>query len=204
MEAEAFFSTTIQRRRACEGSSRSIRKYGTTGCLPTLITDRCEITERLAAVAGACLSIPGVLGFHLEGPALNRSRKGIHSEEQIRVPDGRDLASIKAFGGRGRSVVTLAPECVPASMIDEIIGSGLRVAVGHSDATAAEIGQAVDRGVSGVTHLFNAMSQMTAGSPDWWVPRLWTTGCLRGSSAMEFMLTPSVCVLPSGARDGID
>ena len=76
-----------------------------------------------------------------------------------------DLASIKAFGGRGRSIVTLAPECVPASMIEEIIGSGLRVAVGHSDATAAEIGQAVDRGASGVTHLFNAMSQMTAREP---------------------------------------
>src|SRR5436190_22853971 len=49
------------------------RKAGTTGCLPTLISDRTEVIERLAAVAQACLKIPGVLGFHLEGPALNRS-----------------------------------------------------------------------------------------------------------------------------------
>src|SRR4249919_1195856 len=42
------------------------RKQGTTGCLPTLITDRSEVIERLAAVAPACLEIPGVLGFHLE------------------------------------------------------------------------------------------------------------------------------------------
>ena len=60
------------------------RKEGTTGCLPTLITDRSEVIERLAAVAQACLKIPGVLGFHLEGPALNRSRKGIHPEAEIR------------------------------------------------------------------------------------------------------------------------
>jgi N-acetylglucosamine-6-phosphate deacetylase len=141
------------------------RKQGTTGCLPTLITDRIEVIERLAAVAEGCLKIPGVLGFHLEGPALNRSRRGIHPETAIRVPDRRDLAAVKSFGGRGRSIVTLAPECVPASMIDELIGAGLRIAAGHSDATAAEIRQAVDRGVSGVTHLFNAMSQLNAREP---------------------------------------
>ena len=141
------------------------RKGGTTGCLPTLITDRSEVIERLAAVAQPCLKIPGVLGFHLEGPALNRSRKGIHPEAEIRAPDRRDLAAIKSFGNRGRSIVTLAPECVPACMIDELIGAGLRIAAGHSDATAAEIGQAVDRGVSGVTHLFNTMSQLNAREP---------------------------------------
>jgi N-acetylglucosamine-6-phosphate deacetylase len=141
------------------------RKGGTTGCLPTLITDRSEVIARLAAVAQACLRIPGVLGFHLEGPALNRSRKGIHPEAEIRVPDRHDLAAIKSFGDCGRSVVTLAPECVPASMIEELIGAGLRIAAGHSDAAAIEIGQAVDRGVSGVTHLFNAMSQLNAREP---------------------------------------
>src|ERR1700745_3970825 len=77
------------------------RKQGTTGCLPTLITDRSEVIERLATVAQACLGIPGVLGFHLEGPALNVSRMGIHPEAEIRVPDGHDLAGMKSFGSRG-------------------------------------------------------------------------------------------------------
>jgi N-acetylglucosamine-6-phosphate deacetylase len=141
------------------------RKAGTTGCLPTLITDRSQVIERLAAAAEVCLKIPGVLGFHLEGPAINKSRKGIHPEAEIRVPNGRDLTAIKSFANRGRSLVTLAPECVPASMIDELIGAGLRIAAGHSDATAAQIRQAVDRGVSAVTHLFNAMSQLSAREP---------------------------------------
>jgi len=141
------------------------RSAGTTGCLPTLITDRSEVIEQLAAVAQACLQIPGVLGFHLEGPALNRSRKGIHPESEIRIPNRRDLAAIKSFGVCGRSIVTLAPECVPASLIEEFIGAGLRVSAGHSDATAAEMELAANQGVSGATHLFNAMSQLSAREP---------------------------------------
>jgi len=141
------------------------RKSGTTGCLPTLITDRTEIMERLAGAAPACLKIPGVLGFHLEGPALNRSRKGIHLEREIRLPDERDLAAIRSFGSYGRSLVTVAPECMPKSMIEELVGAGLRVAAGHSEVTAAEMDRATNLGVSGVTHLFNAMSQLSAREP---------------------------------------
>jgi N-acetylglucosamine-6-phosphate deacetylase len=141
------------------------RKSGTTGCLPTLITDRTEIIEQLAAVAPTCLKIPGVLGFHLEGPALNRSRKGIHPEREIRLPDDRDLAAIRSFGSYGRSLVTVAPECMPESMIVELVGAGLRIAAGHSEVTAAELDRAANLGVSGVTHLFNAMSQLSAREP---------------------------------------
>jgi N-acetylglucosamine-6-phosphate deacetylase len=141
------------------------RRAGTTGCLPTLITDRTEVIERLATTARETLQVPGVLGFHLEGPALNKARKGIHLETEIRVPNARDLAAMKSFGVCGRSVVTLAPECVPPSLIDELINAGLRVSVGHSDANARQIRQAADQGVTGVTHLFNAMSQLTAREP---------------------------------------
>ncbi len=62
-------------------------------------------------------------------------------------------------------MVTLAPECVPTSLIDDLIGAGLRVSAGHSEATATQIKQAADRGVTGVTHLFNAMSQLSARDP---------------------------------------
>src|SRR5207237_4134859 len=111
------------------------RRTGTTGCLPTLITDRTDMIERLAAIAQGSLQIPGVLGFHLEGPAINKVRKGIHLESEIRVPDARDLATMKSFGQCGRSMVTLAPECVPPSIIDDLLAAGLRVAAGHSEAS---------------------------------------------------------------------
>jgi N-acetylglucosamine-6-phosphate deacetylase len=141
------------------------RKGGTTGCLPTLVTDRIDVLEHLAAIAQAALKIPGVLGFHLEGPALNKRRKGIHLESEIRLPDARDLAAIKSFGSCGRSLVTLAPECVPPTMIDDLIAAGLRISAGHSDATESQIEEAADRGLTGVTHLFNAMSQLTPREP---------------------------------------
>jgi N-acetylglucosamine-6-phosphate deacetylase len=141
------------------------RRNGTTGCLPTLITDRADVLERLAASAPAALKIPGVLGFHLEGPALNKVRKGIHLESEIRLPDARDLAAMKSFGSCGRSMVTLAPECVPPGLIDELIAAGLRVSAGHSNARATQMREAADRGLSGVTHLFNAMSQLAAREP---------------------------------------
>src|SRR4029077_165026 len=94
------------------------RRAGTTGCLPTLITDRTDVIERLAAAAPAAVQIPGVLGFHLEGPALNKARKGIHLESAIRAPSPRDLAAMQSIGSCGRSVVTVAPECVPPSLLD--------------------------------------------------------------------------------------
>ncbi|WP_024510772.1 N-acetylglucosamine-6-phosphate deacetylase [Bradyrhizobium sp. ARR65] len=141
------------------------RKAGTTGCLPTLITDRIDVMERLAAIAPGASQIPGVLGFHLEGPAINKARKGIHLESEIRVPDPRDLAAMKRFGNCGRSLVTLAPECVPQPLIDELVVAGLRVSAGHTDAAASQLRQAADHGVTGITHLFNAMSQLTARAP---------------------------------------
>jgi N-acetylglucosamine-6-phosphate deacetylase len=141
------------------------RKGGTTGCLPTLITDRADVMARLSAAAPALLQIPGVLGFHLEGPALNKARKGIHLESEIRMPTAQDLAVLKTFGSYGRSIVTLAPECLPATLISDLIGAGLRVSAGHSEASAAQIEQAADAGLTGITHLFNAMSQLTAREP---------------------------------------
>ena len=141
------------------------RRTGTTGCLPTLITDRTDMIERLAAIAQGSLQIPGVLGFHLEGPAINKVRKGIHLESEIRALSARDLAAMESFGDCGRSIVTLAPECVPPSVIDDLVRAGLRVSAGHSEATAMQIAQAADRGLSAVTHLFNAMAQLTAREP---------------------------------------
>lgn len=141
------------------------RKMGTTGCLPTLITDRSDVIQQLAATAPAACRIPGVLGFHLEGPGLNRARKGIHRESGIRVPDARDLAAIRGIGRCGRSMVTLAPECVPPSMISDLVEDGLRIAAGHTEATARQLTEAADHGLTGITHLFNAMSQLTPREP---------------------------------------
>lgn len=141
------------------------RRFGTTGLLPTLITDAPDRLTRLAAIVGEALAVPGVLGFHLEGPFLSPARKGIHPPQHIRLPDEAEIALLTRFGTAGRSLLTLAPEQVDGAVLKRLAAAGLRIAIGHSDATAAEVAAAVDDGATAVTHLFNAMSQMTPRAP---------------------------------------
>ena len=141
------------------------RHFGTTGLLPTLITDRREVTERLAGIAESALEIPGVLGFHLEGPFINATRKGVHPGERVRSPATEDTALLRRFGSFGHSIATLAPECVPRGFIADLSRCGLRICAGHTDADEPMIRRACDEGLCGVTHLFNAMSQMQARAP---------------------------------------
>lgn len=138
------------------------RPFGTTSLLPTLITDRPEVMAALSeAIADP---IPGVVGWHLEGPFLNAERKGIHRADFIRPITPADIAVLKRFA-IGRSVVTLAPEKALPGAIAELVDAGLIVSIGHSAASAAEATQAADEGASAVTHLFNAQSQMTPREP---------------------------------------
>lgn len=141
------------------------RPFGTTGMLPTLITDKREVMVALLAIAEDALQIPGVLGFHLEGPFIAPSRKGCHREDYIRRPDASDIALLASFGQLGRSYVTLAPERVSAADIAKLVASGLRVAAGHTDATAADMRRAADAGMTGATHIFNAMTPIAVREP---------------------------------------
>ena len=65
------------------------RRFGTTGFLPTLISDDLDIVARaIAAVRGALeAGVPGVLGIHIEGPFLNVARKGVHDPAKLRELD---------------------------------------------------------------------------------------------------------------------
>jgi N-acetylglucosamine-6-phosphate deacetylase len=148
------------------------RPHGVTSMLPTLITDtRASIARAVAAARDACGQVPGIAGVHLEGPFLNPARKGTHDASRIAMfgdceggADG-DLALLTALGDGGRSLITLAPECVPAGTIRALKARGAIVFAGHTDATAREIDAALGEGLDGFTHLFNAMSQMTPREP---------------------------------------
>jgi N-acetylglucosamine-6-phosphate deacetylase len=141
------------------------RVHGTTTLLPTLITDAPEKMERLFAGAKAILALPGIAGLHLEGPYINPERSGIHPREHIQRLDQAGLAMLLAFAGRGRTMVTVAPEITGDAAIRRLAGAGVIVSLGHSQATAEEAESAFRSGAACVTHLFNAMSQMTAREP---------------------------------------
>jgi len=141
------------------------RRYGTTGFLPTLITTgRATMARAIAAVRDAMdRGVPGVLGIHLEGPHINPARKGVHNEAEIRQ-FGPDDAALLTSLRRGRTLLTVAPECVPAAAIAALAREAV-VFAGHTDATLAQVRAGLAAGISGFTHLFNAMSQLSAREP---------------------------------------
>lgn len=142
------------------------RKFGTTGLLPTLIsTDWESMTAAAAAVQTARKQgLAGLLGLHFEGPYLNPERKGAHDGAQIRPLDNTAL-DLFASADLGSVVVTLAPEMVPPGTIRRLADAGVRICAGHSAASHDQITAALDEGLAGFTHLFNAMPAMASRQP---------------------------------------
>jgi N-acetylglucosamine-6-phosphate deacetylase len=145
--------------------ARAHRRYGTTACLPTLITDTREQMRSAIAAARSVAERDGVLGLHLEGPFINPKRPGVHRPDRITQPHAGDLEQLCELAGAGRSLVTLAPECVPAGFVMTLVSAGVRISIGHSEASAAIVTQAVAEGATGITHLFNAMPPFSARAP---------------------------------------
>jgi N-acetylglucosamine-6-phosphate deacetylase len=142
------------------------RRYGTTGFLPTLISDDSSKIEAALEATRAAISagVPGLLGVHIEGPFLNPEKRGIHDAAKLRAVTGEDIALLRQPTG-GKTIVTLAPEIVPREAIRALAGAGVIVCAGHTQASADQIFDALGSGVRGFTHLFNAMSQLSAREP---------------------------------------
>lgn len=142
------------------------RRFGTTSCLPTLITDEAAVMRRGIDAVAQCLAgeCPAVLGIHLEGPHLNSRYRGVHDAAYMRPLCDDAIALLSALE-QGRTLVTVAPETIPVESIRQLCDAGLIVFGGHSAATYDEAQQALAAGLSGFTHLFNAMSPLTSRAP---------------------------------------
>jgi N-acetylglucosamine-6-phosphate deacetylase len=144
---------------------RAHRKFGTTGFLPTLISDTAEKMRAAVNAAQALADLePSVLGIHLEGPFLSPEKSGVHNVQYLRPPTRSDRELLTA-SRKGAMLVTLAPERVPPGFIAELAAAGVRVALGHSMATYAETRAAMQQGLRGFTHLFNAMRPLESREP---------------------------------------
>jgi N-acetylglucosamine-6-phosphate deacetylase len=145
---------------------RAHRRFGTTGFLPTLISDDLHVIESaLAAVREAIRTrVPGVLGIHIEGPFLNPERKGAHDAAKLRTLDAAAVQLLATPTG-GRTMLTLAPEMTDSDTLHALATSGIILSAGHTNATHAETKRALGSGLRGFTHLFNAMSQLGNREP---------------------------------------
>lgn len=145
---------------------RAHRRFGTTGFLPTLISDDLHVVARALEAVRAAIDarVPGVLGIHIEGPYLNVARKGVHDPTKLRGLDENAIGLLTSLRG-GKTLVTLAPEMTTPHIISKLSAAGVVVSAGHTNATYAQIRAALRHGLTGFTHLFNAMSQLTAREP---------------------------------------
>ncbi|MEI8296973.1 MAG: N-acetylglucosamine-6-phosphate deacetylase [Pseudomonadota bacterium] len=145
---------------------RAHLQFGTTGFLPTLISDDLEVIGRAIEAVNAAIAagVPGVLGIHIEGPFINPRRKGIHDAQRIRALDADVLPLLQSLRG-GKMLLTIAPECTPPELLRALSDAGVILAAGHSEATCEQIEVALQQGLRGFTHLFNAMSPLTSRAP---------------------------------------
>jgi N-acetylglucosamine-6-phosphate deacetylase len=145
--------------------ARAHRNFGTTALLPTLITDTDDtMAAALSAVETMVAAEPGVLGIHFEGPFLSPEKSGVHRPDLCRRPEphhGRMLTRLRG----GVCLATLAPEQTPPGFIAELAAAGVKVSLGHSMATYQQTRAAMGEGLTGFTHLFNAMRPLSSREP---------------------------------------
>jgi len=138
------------------------RQLGTTGILPTLITDT---SQRFFQAADAAALGDGVLGIHFEGPFLGPSRPGVHPAALIRAPEEADLACLEALAQRLPVLLTIAPETVDVPTLRRLHAAGIVLSAGHSAASFEVTEAAIAAGVTGFTHVFNAMPPLASRAP---------------------------------------
>lgn len=142
------------------------RTFGTCAMLPTLISDDIDkVRAAIAAVEQAIKErVPGIVGIHLEGPMLNPAKRGIHDARHFRSFDNETIELFASLPN-GATLVTLAPEEVERGHIRDLVQRGVKVALGHSLADYKQARLAEADGVTGYTHLFNAMTGVESRKP---------------------------------------
>jgi N-acetylglucosamine-6-phosphate deacetylase len=151
---------------------RFLAARGVAYYLPTTVTDSVDNTlralEALAtAVEGADADNEATpIGIHLEGPFLSHAKRGVHPPDELQPPS---IALFDRFWAAARgniSLMTIAPELPDAvELIAHAVSLGVKVSLGHSNATSAETLPAIAAGATSATHTFNAMRALEHREP---------------------------------------
>ena len=160
---ESFTDTDPARvRKAVEAH----RRHGTTTMLASLVSRPIpELVNQVASLAE--LTEEGLItGIHLEGPFLSAARCGAHDPAVLRPPDDESVGALLAAGKGAVRMVTIAPELDGAlHAVKRLVSAGVLAAIGHTDATEAQVVPAIDAGATVATHLFNGMRPLHHREP---------------------------------------
>jgi N-acetylglucosamine-6-phosphate deacetylase len=143
------------------------RSGGAAWCLPTIATNTKEVFFKSIDAVRSYWNKggKGVLGIHLEGPWINKEKRGAHIESLIHSPSLQEVSEMLDYGKEVIKMITLAPEVCSKEIIDLILSHNIVVSAGHSNATYAESKQGFASGITAVTHLYNAMSPLHHREP---------------------------------------
>jgi N-acetylglucosamine-6-phosphate deacetylase len=134
------------------------RRHGTTSIVISLTTAPwADMLDRVRSIRDVADNDDRVLGSHLEGPFLDHAHRGAHEESLLRPATPERIEELLAAADGTLRQVTIAPELAPGTVIDRLVGAGVRVAIGHTSATSADTSAAAARGASILTHAFNGM-----------------------------------------------
>ena len=158
--------------QALETIGRFLASRGTAAYLATTVTAALDVTLRsLDGLANEIAKLPEPgrarpLGIHLEGPFLSHEKRGVQPAEHLLVPSTATFdRMIDAARGHVR-LITIAPELRGAAeLAKHAVSRGVRVSIGHSNATAAETKIAIAAGAVSATHTFNAMRALDHQEP---------------------------------------
>lgn len=135
--------------------------------LPTLATNTIDIFKRSIDVVKQYWNNggKGVYGLHLEGPWLNELKRGAHVKEWIHSPSIEEVKDLLNYGKEVIKMITIAPEVCSDEVIDLILSHNIIISAGHSNASYDEAVRSFGKGISTVTHLYNAMSPLHHRGP---------------------------------------
>lgn len=152
-----------------EASLKSIHEAhledGVTDWLPTLVSTKFEDMFTAIEVVRQTQGRYGVLGLHLEGPYMHPAKRGAHQEEFLRKPTDEELKRLVQASEGLLILLTIAPELFTDKQLAFLKESGWILSAGHSEATYAQATSAFAKGVTTVTHLYNAMSPLHHREP---------------------------------------
>ncbi|HEY7982727.1 MAG TPA: N-acetylglucosamine-6-phosphate deacetylase [Ktedonobacterales bacterium] len=152
------------------GYARWAPGTGTTGFLIAVVgvPDGLPAAQLRAATAAIATSEPGAeaLGIHLEGPYISAQHRGAHALAWLRTPDPEETEALLRLTEGQLRLITLAPELPgAAALIERLAAAGVRVSIGHTDATYEQAQQAIRLGATHTTHCFNAMRPLRHRDP---------------------------------------
>ena len=157
-------------RTSIDVIGRSLLARGTTSFVAGTATVDYERLMRsvvgLAGLVGPVEAGAELLGIHLEGPFLSPNRRGVHQLSHLVDPTPERVDALLEAAGAALRICTIAPELDGArEAIRRLVGAGVRVSAGHTDASFTRTAEAVAQGISRATHLFNGMAPVHHRNP---------------------------------------